>query len=211
MKLLKIALVTLMFLVNLVVAQPSWADDKPKFDQNPDYIELTKAIGNLLQAKDPQDASPEEAQRQRDARQQLANLMQYQKYILETGEGWGQCRNETGKALAVYGPKPKKSNSDYDNALYFLADGQTTEEKWDCDGVFLPSGSKVAGLNPIGPVAAKIVDGTQLVAKTNPKTGMTELNVPPSKLFKAGDIKWPIPDISQAAMDARFPDAPFNS
>lgn len=207
---MKVALVVLMFLVNLLIAPPSWADDKPKFDQNPDYIELTKAIGNLLQAKDPQDASPEEAQRQ-EARQQLANLLQYQKYILETGEGWGQCRNETGKALAVYGPKPKKSNSSDANALYFLADGQTTEEKWDCDGVFLPSGAKVVGLNPAGPVAAKIVDGTQLVAKTNPKTGAMELNVPPSKLFKAGDIKWPIPDISQAAMDVRFPDAPINS
>ncbi len=200
MKLFKIVPVALVFLVNLVVAQPAWAN-KPTFDQNPDYIELTEAFDNLMK-KDTQGASLEESQ------QQLANLLQYQKYIMETGEDVGECRNETGKALAVYGPKPKKSDSAYDNALYTLANGQTTDEDWNCQGVFLPSGTKVAGLNPTGAVAVKILSGTQLVAKANPETDAIELNVPPAKIFKAGEANWDIPDVSQAAMDMQLPNAP---
>lgn len=203
MKLLKIVLV-FVFLV-MVVAQPAWAN-KPKFDQNPDYIEITEAIDNLM--KDAQGASPEESQQGQEAQQQLANLLQYQKYIMETGEDVAECRNETGKALAIYGPKPQKSDSPYDNALYTLASGQTTDEDFNCQGVFLPNGVKVAGLNPTSAVAVKILSGTQLVAKANPETDAIELNIPPAKVFKAGEANWDIPDVSQAAMDMQLPNAP---
>lgn len=46
MKFFKIALVVLVFLVNLVVARPSLAD-RPNLTANPDYIEVTQALDNL--------------------------------------------------------------------------------------------------------------------------------------------------------------------
>ncbi|MCL1466876.1 hypothetical protein [Argonema galeatum] len=52
MKLFQIFLVVLVFLVNLVVAQPSFAD--PKFSKNPDYIEIVQELANLLAARFPQ-------------------------------------------------------------------------------------------------------------------------------------------------------------
>ena len=203
MKIFKFALVVLVIVVNLVIAQPSFAD-KPKFTENPDYMEVTKVLDSLLKAKDtqaqPEGMTPEEMQ-------QKITELQFQKYIMETGESWGQCRNETGKTLAVYGPKPKKSDSPYENALYLLADGQTTEEDWDCDGIYLPSDVKITGLDLGSPVAVKIVDGTQLVVKTN-SDGAVELNVPPAKVFKAGEVNWFIPTLSQEAIGMQFANAP---
>ncbi|MBD1923758.1 hypothetical protein H6F77_22210 [Microcoleus sp. FACHB-831] len=212
MKLWKIVLVFVVLIANLAIAQPSFAD-RPKLSKSADYIEVTQNLDNLLNAQNsqtqPDGLTPEQLQ------QQIAQL-QFQKYILETGKSWGQCRNETGKTLAVYGPKPKKSDSPYDNALYLLADGQTTNEKWDCDGVYLPSDVQLAGLNPAdaqqssGGVAVKIVDGTQLVAKTNPQTGAVELNIPPAKVFQAGQANWFMPDISQQAISMQIPTAPID-
>lgn len=212
MKLWKIVLVFVVLIANLAIAQPSFAD-RPKLSKSADYIEVTQNLDNLLNAQNsqtqPDGLTPEQLQ------QQIAQL-QFQKYILETGKSWGQCRNETGKTLAVYGPKPKKSDSPYDNALYLLADGQTTNEKWDCDGVYLPNDVQLAGLNPAdaqqssGGVAVKIVDGTQLVAKTNSQTGAVELNIPPAKVFQAGEVNWFMPDISQQAISMQIPTAPID-
>ncbi len=218
MKTLKSLLVVLVILVNLIVAQPSWAD-KPKFTKNPDYIEVTQALNNLLTAKKAQaqadqvdTSTPEETQNK------IAEL-EFQKYTLETGINWGQCQNQTGKTLAVYGPKPDFDDDDYnypyDNALYFLANGQTTKNKWDCDGVYLPSEAKVAGINAdqkeqqlTEPVAVKIVDGTQLVIKTNPETAAVEFSIPPAHIFKVGEANWFIPNVSQAVIDTRVANAP---
>ncbi len=208
-------LVALVLVINLAFAQPSLAD-KPKFLKNPDYIEVTKALNDWKAVKEAQvqteNYNPEEIQKKIDE-------LEFQKYALETGVNWGQCRNETGKTLAVYGPKPKFDDDDfdypYDNALYFLANGQATEEKWDCQGVYLPSGFKTAAISPDGqvqelvdPVAARIGDGTQLVMKTNPVTGAVEFNVVPGKIFKAGEANWFIPNVSQALIDTRIPNAP---
>ncbi len=208
MKLFKIALVALVLLVNLVIAQPSWAD--PNLTKSPDYTEVTQAIDNLLKVKDTPDQSeytPEQIQ------QQLGEL-KLQKYILETATDWAQCRNETGKTLAVYAHKPKKAAQ---NTLYFLANGQITDDDWDCDGVYLPSGTKVAGLTAADaqaqdlaePLAIKVVDGTQLVAKSNPETGAVEFNITPAKVFKANEVSWSIPNLSQADIDANVPNAPI--
>lgn len=212
MKLFKSALVVLVLLVNLVVVQPSWAD-KSLSTNNPDYIEVTQTLDSLLKAKDQPDQSgykPEEIE------QKIGNL-KLQKYILETAEGWGQCRNETGKMLAIYAHKPKKLGAQK-NTLFFLDNGKSTDDDWDCDGVYLPSGVKVAGLTPADtqgqeltePVALKIVDGTQLVAKANPETDAVEFNVTPARVFKAGEIDWSIPDLSQADIDSKDPTAPID-
>ena len=208
-------LIGLIFIANLVFAQPSLAD-KPKFLKNPDYIEVTKALNSLKTAKDTQAQvegyTPEELQQKIDE-------LEFQKYDLETGVNWGQCRNETGKTLAVYGPAPDFDDDDYnysyDNALYFLADGQTTKKKWDCQGVYLPSGVTAAGINPEGqsqeiaePLAVKVVDGTQLVIKTNPQTAAIEFSIPPTQVLKANEANWFIPNVSQAVIEARVPNAP---
>jgi hypothetical protein len=294
MKLLKISLVTLLFLVNSLAVQPSWADP-PKFTENTDYIEVSTTLDKLLKARDIQTSS--EGRTAQEVKQKIANL-QFQKYILETTNDWGICRNETGKTLAIYAHKPKKDFSFQENTLYFLADGQETEDDWDCDGVYLPSETKVVDLHiqqsnsvqPISsqekselsyrsapkqepviksspkpqnsnsffedykffddlisktqsqkepkrvlsstakrkqaktapsssqfkqvqelkqPIALKIVDGTQLVATTNPQ-GVIEFNVPPAKIWQAGEANWSIPNLTQADIDLKVPNAPID-
>ncbi len=214
MKFWKLVLVVLVMAANLVFAPASWAEsDKPKYTSNPDYIEVTQTLDSLLAAKNStaqnQSYKPEELQKK------IAQL-EFQKYTLETGKNWGQCRNETGKTLAVYGPKRKKSGNSYQNALYFLADGQTTENKWDCDGVYLPNDVKVTesssgskqGQKLTGGVALKIVDGTQLVATTNPQTAAVEFNLPTAQVFKPGEINWFVPNVSEAYINTQLPNAP---
>jgi hypothetical protein len=54
-------------------------------------------------------------------------------------------------------------------------------------------------------IAVKFVDGTQSVARTNPATGVIELNVEPAKVFKAGESSWLLPTFSQADIDTQIP------
>lgn len=214
MRFLKLVLVVLVIAANLVFAPASWAEsDKPKYTSNPDYIEVSQTLNTLLAAKNSTEENesytPEELQKK------IAQL-EFQKYTLETGKNWGQCRNDTGKTLAVYGPKRKKAASSYENALYFLGAGQTTEHKWDCDGIYLPSDVKATDLSVgdklaqalTGGVAVKIVDGTQFVATANPDTAAVEFNVPTAKVFKPGDANWFVPDVTQAYIDTQVPNAP---
>lgn len=194
MKLLKIALVVMVFLINLTIAQPSWAD-KPKVSKNSDYVELTKSLNRLLEEKEAQGATPELKQK--------IDELQLQKAAIESGITWGQCRNETGKTLAVYGPPSEDSNSDTE--LYFLADGQTTPEGWDCQGIYFSNEANVAGVDLDQPLAFKIIDGTQVIVQSDRNTGEISVNVPPAKVFKAGDVNWSIPNVSQAFIDSRIP------
>ncbi|MBW4683105.1 MAG: hypothetical protein KME19_23925 [Microcoleus vaginatus WJT46-NPBG5] len=218
MKLFKSFVIALVILANLIFAQPSFAD-KPKFVKNPEYIEITKALNSLNNAKNSQaqleTASPEETQKKIDE-------LEFQKYALETGRTWGQCRNETGKTLAVYGPQPDLDDDDdyqkaYGATLYFLADGQTTKNKWDCEGVYLANDAQAVNLSADQqdqtlevPAAIKITNGTQLVLKTNPDTAAVEFNLPTAKVVKADEVNWFIPNVSQALIDTRVPDAPTN-
>lgn len=211
MQILQFALVCLVLLINLVVAPPSWAD-KLNLTKNSDYIEVTQTLSELLQAKD----NPDQSSYQSEEVQQKIGELKLQKYILETAEDWGQCKNLTGKTLAVYAHKPKSSAPE--NTLFFLGDGKSTDDDWDCDGVYLPTGVKVAGITPdntqsqdlSAPAALKIVDGTQLVAKTNSETGAIEFNVTPAKVFNTGEIDWSIPELSQADIDLKAPNAPID-
>jgi phospholipase/lecithinase/hemolysin len=200
MKFLKIFLVALVFVGNLMIAQPSWAGKD--FTKGTDYAEVTQALNQLQQVQNAPDQAgytPEQYQ------QQLAQL-QNQKYIMETAKKRAQCRNATGNTLAVYANKPKKSPTQ----LYFLGAGKITDDDWDCDGIYLPAGTNVV-LGPntqaqelTEPLVAKFVDGTQSVAKTNPIGGI-ELNIVPAKVYKAGEINWSIPTFSQADINAQTP------
>lgn len=209
MNLFKSVLVILMIVANLAFAQPAFAD-RPKFINNLDYIEVTKIINELSQTA-VDGVIPPETQNKID---ELA----FQKYALETGINWGQCRNETGKTLAVYGKKPNDKdnyNSQYDNGLYFLADTKSTKAKWDCDGFYLPTDAKIATLSSdgqtqelTGPIAVKIPDGSQLIIKTNPETAAIEINISNAKVVQGTDVNWFIPNVSQALIDTRVPNAP---
>lgn len=196
-KLVKITVVCLLLLINLMVSQPSWAGKK--YADDPDYIEITKALDTALQEKQTQGATPEILQK-------VSNL-QFQKYIIETGEKVGICRNETGKTLLVYGQKPKKSRSTYDNELYLLPSGAETDDEWDCQGVYIPGQVAIEGQEGTPATAFKIIHGTRLVATTNPQTGETEFNLPPANIFKSGEANWFIPDNLQAALDAGITNA----
>jgi hypothetical protein len=219
MKVWKSLLILLMIIANLAFAQPSFAD-RPKFSKNPDYIEVTKALNELSQKKDAQTEveglTAEEIQKRTEE-------LTLQKYALETGINWGKCENQTGNTIAVYGKRPNDEDDEddedsvYDNGLYFLGDGQSTRDNWDCDGIYLPNDLKVANFTSsangqsealTGPVALKILDGTQLVIKTNPDSGAIELNVPTVKVLNSNKANWFIPDISQALIDTRVPNAP---
>lgn len=201
MQIFKIVLVALVFIVNLMIAQPSWASKD--FTKGADYAEVTQALNQLLTAKDAPDQAgytPEEFQ------QRLAQL-QFQKNVIETAKKRAQCRNETARTLAVYANKPKKSPTQ----LYYLAAGKITDDDWDCDGIYLPAGTQVV-FSPntpaqelTEPIAVKFVDGTQSVATTNPATGAIVLNVEPAKVFKAGESDWLIPALSQAEIDTQVP------
>ncbi|MDB9510285.1 hypothetical protein PN499_03585 [Kamptonema animale CS-326] len=213
MHLFKVILVLFVLLVNLAFTPPSWADPKtPKYSNNPDYIEVTQALNTLLAAKETPIETESYTREELDKK--IADL-EFQKYALETGINWGQCRNETSSNLAIYGPKGEKSRSSYDNALYFLGPGQTTQPYWDCEGVYIPSGAATnlttaaQGEDLKGAVALKIVDGSQLVVKTNPDTSALDFNVPSAKFFKSGDVNWFIPNVSQTSIDTRIPNVPM--
>ena len=201
MQFLKIVLVALVLMVNLVIAQPSWA--AKDFTKGADYAEVTQELNQLLTVKD----TPEQAGYTPEQFQQRLTQLQSQKNVIETATKRAQCRNETGKTLAVYANKPKKSPTQ----LYFLGAGTITDDDWDCDGIYLPAGSQVV-LGPNAqpeeltePIAVKFVDGTQSIARTNPATGVIELNVEPAKVFKAGESSWLLPTFSQADIDTQIP------
>jgi hypothetical protein len=198
MKLIKVALIVLALVMNLAIAQPSFAD--PNLTKTPAYTEVTQALDNLLNAPDQSGLSPEKIQTQ-------IGELKLQKYILETAKDWAQCRNETGKTLAVYAHKPKKAQ---ESSLYFLANGQETDDDWNCDGVYLPTGSQITGFEGLTePIAFKVIEGTQLIAKTNPTTSAIEFNVSPAKVIKTGDPGWTIPDLAQADIEAHRATAPI--
>ncbi|MEH2446723.1 MAG: hypothetical protein V7K18_13305 [Nostoc sp.] len=218
MKIWKSLLIVLMIFANLAFAQPSFAD-RPKFSKNPDYIEVTKALNEISQTKDAQ--TEVEGLTQKEIQKRIEELT-LQKYALETGINWGQCNNQTGNTIAVYGKRPNDEDNEdavYDNNLYFLANGQSTKKNWDCDGIYLGNDVKVAnftsspngqGQKLTGAAALKILDGTQLVIKTNPDTAAIELNVPTVKVLNSNEANWFIPDISQALINTRVPNAPSN-
>jgi hypothetical protein len=202
MKLFKIALVVLVLVMNLLIAQPSWAD--PDLTKTPAYTEVTQALDNLLNATDSSGLSPEDTQKQ-------IGELKLQKYILESAKDWAQCSNKTGKTLAVYAHKPKKSP---ESTLFFLGNGQSTDDDWNCDGVYLPTGTQIAGLTSDAglsePIAYRVLEGTRFVAKTNPTTGAIEFNTSPTKVFKTGEPGWTIPDLAQADIEAHPATAPID-
>lgn len=211
MKFLKIITLILIVCFTFMFASPSWAD-RPNFKKNADYLEITQKLTQLSATPEP---TPEVAQ-------QIADL-QFIKYTIETGAIGGQCTNNTGKTLAVYGSDPDNEEDEaptsYSSDLYFLADKQSTDAEWDCDGFYIPNdvsisvvGQTTQGPNAViqGPAAVKIIDGSQLVVTTNPETTGLEFDAPFSKVVKTKEVNWFIPNISQSIVDKRVANAPVN-
>ncbi|BAS54688.1 hypothetical protein NIES2135_00500 [Leptolyngbya boryana NIES-2135] len=199
----RIILVALVLLLNLVGASPAWADP-PKLTGTPEYAEVTQAIANLIQAK----ASPEESDLTPVEIEQKLGALNLQKYILETASHYSQCRNSTGSTIAVFAHKAKKAPQS-PSVLYYLANGEITEDEWSCDGVYLPTGTKLAGLSEVTePTVAQFVSGTRLNATVNAQ-GELEFNLAPSKFAKSSDGVLPIPDLTVATIQASLPNAPI--
>lgn len=193
MKKINLLLIGLVFLFNVFFAQPSWAGSK--LSKNPDYIELTQNLNQLIEAKNNQTLP--EGLNLADVDQKIAEL-KFQKYIIESGEDT-TIVNNSGQPLAVYGPKGKKSTSTFDNVLYVLPDGEETDDDEVFQGIYLPKDAKVSGLTLDGAaVAAKIIPGSRLVVTADPTTGALDFNLPVSKVFKAGEVNWEIPDLAAA-------------
>jgi hypothetical protein len=205
MKLIKLFLVAIVFIVNVAIARPALADPPP-IDQNPDYVAITEELSNLTQARDTE--TPPEGMTLADVQRQI-NGLQYQKYIMETGKDT-ICRNDTTQTVAIYGERPKKSTATFDQVMYLLPPGEETDDDFACKGVYLPNDVKVAGLKVGSAAAIKILDGTQLVLTEDPDTGAIALNLPPAHVFKAGDVNWEIPDLTQAQLTTQFPTAPLD-
>ncbi|MBD2449376.1 hypothetical protein H6G76_19860 [Nostoc sp. FACHB-152] len=214
MKLFNYLLLILIIVLNFMFAQPSLADP-PKITKSPDYVEVKKSLDLLKEQLAAVESGKETSEPLTDEDlQKKIEELSFQQYALEKGINWSQCRNETDKTIAVYGPKPKKPKTSYDNTLYFLGAGQTTPEQWDCQGIYLPNDTKLNSQNTDtnqqieGAVAIKIFKGTQLIAKNDPETGALELNISPSKFYKSGDINWYIPNVSSRNIAFRVPDVP---
>jgi hypothetical protein len=205
MNLIKLLLVAIVFVVNVAIARPALAD-RPPLAQNPDYVSLTDALTKLTQALTT-DPLPEGLTRS-DIQQEI-NSLQYQKYIMETGKDT-VCRNETTQPIAVYGDKPRKSTSTFDEVIYLLPAGEETDDDWSCKGVYLPNDVKVAGLTVDSAAAVKVLQGTQLVLTEDPDTGAIAFNLPPKTVLKAGDANWEIPDLTHAQLTTQFPAAPLD-
>ncbi|MBO3460473.1 hypothetical protein G7B40_000540 [Aetokthonos hydrillicola Thurmond2011] len=209
MKLFKTLLVVCTLVVNFLIAQPCWAGS-PKLTQTPDYAEVTKSLDDLIQAK----AAPEQTEYTPEQIEQKIGELNLQKYILETALEWAQCRNQTGQTLGVYAHKAKNNQQP---TLYYLGNGKITDDDWNCDGIYLPAGVKLASSIPgdtklqelTEPLALKILPGTQLIAKTNVNTGAIELNIPPVKVFKTGETTWLIPNLTATNISTQIPNAPI--
>jgi hypothetical protein len=171
--------------------------------QSPEYAQITQTLTNLLQSR----TNPEQTGYSALELQKKIAELQFQKYIMESSEGWVVCKSNTNKIVGVYARKPVKPYTNTTNTLYYLAPGEETDEDWDCDGVYLPNDAKVAGLDLDSAGAAKIVDGSYLTIDTDP-TGALQFNLPLAGVYKIGEGNWQIPDLSQAELDSQIANAP---
>lgn len=203
----RFVLVLFLLLLNLVASPPVLADKMSEV--SPEYPQVIQELNRLQQT---QNNSEQSEYLSKERNQKISDLT-LQKRQLETAEDWGSCRNETGKILAIYAHKPKSSRkAPNSSSLYFLAPGETTDEDWDCDGLYVPSDGQVAGYNLTEAESGvlKILDGTELVATTNPQTEEIVLSVPSAfvKVLKTDEVTWPIPNLTQANIDLQTPNAP---
>ncbi|MBL1208947.1 hypothetical protein [Geminocystis sp. GBBB08] len=205
MKKVKIWLISLLCIVTLFIASPALADRIAK--KSPDYPVVVENLNQLLTIK----ADPQQTEYTPEALTQEISKLEFQKYVLETAEDWGICRNETGKNLAIYARNPKKGTP---TSIFYLGNGQETDDNWDCEGVYIPNDRLVASLElPSGqPSVVQILDGTSLTISANPDTGELSLDVPSAlvEVVDPANTTLTIPNITQAEVDAQIANAPID-
>ena len=213
MKSWKSILVLTLLCLSLLFTNSALADP-PRYKKNPDYITLNQQLHQLQTAKATQTPLAGYTLEEID---QKINDLEFQKSAFESGIDWGQCGNQTGKTLAIYGTEPDLEDDDYSNgaALYFLGDDQTTKDRWNCKGIYLPTDIKAValGLNRereelTSDVVIKVFNGTKVVLKINPDTSAIEFNQVGTQIIKAGEINWFVPNVTQAVIDAKITNAP---
>jgi hypothetical protein len=197
--------------LNFAIAMPAHAD-RP-LSQNPDYRAANQALSKLL---DERQAKQDAGEVLPDSLTAAIDQLSAQTFALESGVTWGQCENTSGQVVGVYGPEPDDAdNYRYATGLYFLANGETTAIEWDCEGILIPKdASAVATLTDgqnqdfAGLTALKVADGTRVTVGRDAATGKLTLSTAPTAAVNAAQANWPIPSLSQAAIDRRPLDAP---
>ena len=117
--------------------------------------------------------------------------------------GWGQCTNETGEILLVYGPKHPQDRSIFDNSPYVLPPGDTTPERWDCDGFFVPSDRtlKRRGRLQSGQLAVKFWNFRHFTVRCEAHTYACSWH---NGVLEPSQINWAIPNISFVELHRRL-------
>jgi hypothetical protein len=125
-----------------------------------------------------------------------------------TSRGWGQCTNETGEFLIVYGPKHRRESSIFDTSPYVLPHGATTPNQWDCDGFLLPSDRAIRHWRrrKRGPLAIKFWNFRRfIVSAVDSGTYGCPWN---NGVFEPSQINWAIPNLSYYEIRRRIDRAP---
>lgn len=129
----------------------------------------------------------------------------------------GQCINNSGETLLVYGPRLQDETRD--NQLYKLANGRKTSHGWDCDGFYVPK-DRVANqlIDKSGPVAVKYIgpivfnvtkNGAKLNANANQGVFTPHEVCCPSNWPTC--VCWEIPNLSTIEVEnSTYPTAPLD-
>jgi hypothetical protein len=118
--------------------------------------------------------------------------------------GWSQCTNRTDELLIVYGPKHVEEWSIFDTSPYVLPSGDTTPDKWDCDGFFVPSDRTIRRWRgpKHGPLAVKIWNFRRFEVRRSGQVYDCSWN---NGIFEPSQINWAIPDFSYEQLALRLP------
>ncbi|CAB1083586.1 hypothetical protein D1AOALGA4SA_11139 [Olavius algarvensis Delta 1 endosymbiont] len=124
----------------------------------------------------------------------------------------GKLTNNSGEGLLVYGPR--RQSSRFDNSLYFLPNGRTTPDNWDCDGFYVPN-DRIADqlvLSDVpGPAMVKYVDGQHpTIDMGEPGHYECPLNYSVYRRGEEGAPNWEIPDIPFSQIPGTYPEVPAN-
>lgn len=125
-------------------------------------------------------------------------------YTILSSRGWGQCTNLTDEYLVVCGPKHIDETSIFDTSPYLLPPGKTTPDRWDCDGVFLPSDRSIPRWRGErrGPLALKFWN-LRRFSIWKPTPGLYRCPWT-NGIFEPSQINWAIPNLAYRDIVARL-------
>lgn len=121
-----------------------------------------------------------------------------------SGRGWGQCINATNEYLIVYGSKHERERSIFDTSPYVLPPGNTTPDRWDCEGFFVPSDRKLRQWRKArnGPLAVKFWNFRRFRVEL---AAAGAYRCPwDNGVFQPSQINWAIPNLSYPEILSRI-------